>query len=183
MWIRNLHWETKCVRRLPERIGSLQGSYAILEQQYDPVGRAYKASNPTTAAPNIGPPRNSTDWGHPTKTTGSAMRFTASCVQIFLFAIHRAAGRDTPCRRSGQNESGLMRERRNEGSGIAEPGRQHLWHLPPWRPAGPSTLPQSKTQGAKHMMVARENAPKHLLCGNKSRPSLFRFSHQYVPCI
>ncbi len=113
----------------------------------------------------------------------SAMRFTASCVQIFLFAIHRVAGRDTPCRRSGQNESGLMRERRNEGSGIAEPGRQHLWHLPPWRPAGPSTLPRSKTQGAKHMMVARENAPKHLLCGNKSRPSLFRFSHQYVPCI
>jgi len=69
LWIRNLHWETKCVRRFPERIGTLQGSYAILEQQYDPVGRAYKASNPTTAAPNIGSPRNSTDWGHPTKTT------------------------------------------------------------------------------------------------------------------
>ena len=65
MWIRNLHWETKCVRRFPERIGTLQGSYAILEQQYDPVGRAYKASNPhnssaqywtTTQFDGLGPP-------------------------------------------------------------------------------------------------------------------------------
>ena len=110
MWIRNLHWETKCVRRFPERIGTLQGSYAILEQQYDPVGRAYKASNPTTAAPNIGPPRNSTDWGHPTKTILPDTKQTTFSYSLQTVTVTDPAGKQRKAQSDGIGRLGIAYE-------------------------------------------------------------------------